>query len=180
MSTLIWSDSLALGLPFMDDTHHEFVDLLATVVNAADADLAPAWQVLIDHTDHHFGQEDHWMQSTRFSSTNCHSMQHSVVLQVMREGAKRGLTGELGAVRQMAHELGLWFPQHAQSMDAALALHLRGVGFDPATGIVHAPQALPLEEIHGCGGASCSDHASEPGSAPGRAETAATADSLVG
>ena len=87
----------------------------------------------------------------------------------MREGAKRGLTGELGVVRQMAHELGLWFPQHAQSLDAALALHLRGVGFDPATGIVHAPQALPLEEIHGCGGASCSDHASEPGSAPDRA-----------
>jgi len=32
MSTLQWSDSLVLGLPFMDDTHQEFVDLLATVV----------------------------------------------------------------------------------------------------------------------------------------------------
>ena len=180
MSTLIWSDSLALGLPFMDDTHHEFVDLLATVVNAADADLAPAWQVLIDHTDHHFGQEDHWMQSTRFSSTNCHSMQHSVVLQVMREGAKRGLTGELGVVRQMAHELGLWFPQHAQSMDAALALHLRGLGFDPVTGIVHAPQALPVHEIQGCGGASCSSHAGELDLTVKTASPSELADSLVG
>jgi hemerythrin-like metal-binding protein len=180
MSTLLWSDSLALGLPFMDDTHHEFVDLLATVVNAADADLLPAWQVLIDHTDHHFGQEDHWMQSTRFSSSNCHSMQHGVILQVMREGAKRGHAGELDVVRQMAHELGLWFPQHAQSMDAALALHLRGVGFDPVTGVVHAPQALPLEEIHGCGGASCSSHASKPGDARDTAQAAETADSLVG
>jgi len=98
----------------------------------------------------------------------------------MREGAKRGLTGELGVVRQMAHELGLWFPQHAQSMDAALALHLRGVGFDPVTGIVHAPQALPLEEIHGCGGASCSSHAGEPGDARDLARAAETADSLVG
>jgi hemerythrin-like metal-binding protein len=177
MSTLLWSDSLALGLPFMDDTHHEFVDLLATVVHANDADLLPAWQVLIDHTDHHFGQEDRWMQSTRFSSSNCHSMQHRVILQVMREGASRGHTGELGVVRQMAHELGLWFPQHAQSMDAALALHLRGVGFDPATGIVHAPQALPQAEIHGCGGSSCSSHDSEPSPA---VRSAQTADSLVG
>jgi hemerythrin-like metal-binding protein len=162
MSNLLWSDSLALGLPFMDDTHHEFVDLLATVVNASDANLLPAWQVLIDHTVDHFGMEDQWMQSTRFSSSNCHSMQHGVILQVMREGATAGQAGNLGVVRQMAHELGIWFPQHAQSMDAALALHLRGVGFDPLTGLVHAPQALPKEEIHGCGGSSCSSHAGEP------------------
>jgi hypothetical protein len=25
------------------------------------------------------------------------------------------------------------------------------VGFDPATGVVHAPDALPGELIHGCG-----------------------------
>ena len=93
------------------------------------------------------------MQSTRFSSSNCHSMQHGVILQVMREGAQRGQTGELGVVRQMAHELGLWFPQHAQSMDAALALHLRRAGYDPNTGVVHAPAALPAEQIQGCGGA---------------------------
>lgn len=174
MSTLLWSDSLALGLPFMDDTHHEFVDLLATVVNATDTDLLPAWQVLIEHTENHFGLEDQWMQSTRFSSSNCHSMQHGVVLQVMREGAVRGHAGELGVVRQMAHELGIWFPQHAQSMDAALALHLRGVGFDPATGIVHAPQALPIDEIHGCGGSSCSSQISEPDQVVETAQTAAT------
>lgn len=162
MSTLQWSDSLALGLPFMDDTHHEFVDLLATVANASDDELLPAWRTLIAHTDDHFEREDQWMQDTRFSSGNCHSTQHKVVLEVMREGDKRGQAGELGVVRQMAHELGIWFPQHAQSMDAALALHLRGVGYDPATGIVHAPRALPDEVIHGCGGASCSSPQSAP------------------
>lgn len=161
MSTLQWSESLALGLPFMDDTHHEFVDLLSAVVNAPDDGLLPAWQTLIAHTDDHFGREDEWMKNTRFSSTNCHSTQHNVILQVMREGDKRGLAGELGVVRQMAHELGIWFPQHAQSMDAALALHLRGVGYDPVTGIVHSPQALPEEVIHGCGGATCSSPAAE-------------------
>lgn len=156
MSTLQWSDALALDLPLMDDTHREFVDLLAIVVNANDADLLPAWKVLIDHTDAHFEREDQWMRSTRFSSSNCHTMQHKVILQVMREGDVRGLAGELDVVRQMARELGIWFPQHAQSMDAALALHLRNVGYDAATGTVHSPQALPVEEIHGCAGESCS------------------------
>ena len=33
--------------------------------------------------------------------------------------------------------------------------------FDPATGVVHAPQALPGELIHGCGGATCSDAGEE-------------------
>ena len=166
MSTLQWSDALALDLPLMDDTHREFVDLLAIVVNATDADLLPAWKVLIDHTDEHFEREDQWMRSTRFSSSNCHTMQHKVILQVMREGDVRGLAGELDVVRQMARELGTWFPQHAQSMDAALALHLRNVGYDAATGLVHAPQALPTEEIHGCAGDNCSTPSDESETTP--------------
>lgn len=157
MPTLVWSDALALDLPLMDDTHQEFVDLLAEVEAAADAQLVDRWQALVDHTVDHFGQEDRWMQDTRFSSSNCHSMQHRVVLQVMQEGATRGRAGDLGLVRQMARELGAWFPQHAQSMDAALALHLRRVGYDPISGRVLSPDALPAAEIHGCGGACSSD-----------------------
>ncbi len=165
MPLLEWSDALALDLPAMDDTHREFVELLARVGTADDATLLAHWQALVDHTDDHFGREDQWMRSTGFSSANCHSMQHQVVLQVMREGATRGLAGDLPLVRQMAHELGLWFPQHAQSMDAALALHLRGIGFDPASGVVHMPQCLPRDVIQGCGGASCSDRHGAPESA---------------
>jgi hemerythrin-like metal-binding protein len=157
MSNLEWSDALALDLPAMDDTHQEFVELLAKVEKAPDAKLLEQWTELIDHTDDHFGREDEWMQNTRFASSNCHSMQHKVVLQVMREGQKHGRDGNLAMVRDMARELALWFPQHAQSMDAALALHLRRIGYDPVTGIVSMPDALPADIIHGCGGASCSD-----------------------
>ena len=83
-------------------------------------------------------------------------MQHNVVMQVLREALKRGQEGDLVLLRDLARELGIWFSQHAQSMDAALALHLRRIGFDPVTGIVHRPDALPESEIHGCGGSSCS------------------------
>jgi hemerythrin-like metal-binding protein len=152
---LEWSDALALNLPEMDDTHHEFVTLLAMVVQSADASLLAAWDALITHTEDHFGREDAWMQDTGFSSSNCHATQHKVILQVMHEGAHHGKTGDLAVIRQMAYELGVWFPQHAQSMDAALALHLRNVGYDANTGLVTMPQALPRETMHGCGGATC-------------------------
>lgn len=157
MAHLEWSDALSLDLPLMDDTHREFVDLLALVQHAVDGQLVAAWQDLITHTDAHFGQEDRWMAATRFASSNCHSTQHKVVLQVMREGAVQALDGDLGAVRALASELALWFPQHAQSMDAALALHLRRAGYDPLTGVVSRPEDLPAGLIEGCGSSACSD-----------------------
>lgn len=156
MNRLEWSDALSLDLPEMDDTHREFVDLLAAVQDVPDAQLTGAWRALIEHTESHFGQEDRWMRETRFASGNCHATQHFVVLKVMREGEDAARAGQPDVIRLMAHELDAWFPQHTQGMDAALALHLRRVGYDLATGIVSLPQALPVEEIRGCAGASCS------------------------
>lgn len=156
MPQLHWSEALELGLDFMDDTHREFVDLLARCEGAGDEALAAAWDELVAHTADHFGREDDWMQATGFAAGNCHSTQHRVVVQVLREGARLAAEGNLAPIRQMVHELAIWFAQHAQTMDAALALHLRGVGYDPASGQVLQPQALPAAVITGCGGSSCS------------------------
>lgn len=159
MALLDWTDALALELPLMDDTHKEFVDLLAAVETASDPELPTRWQALVEHTEAHFGQEDRWMDSTRFAAGNCHATQHRVVLQVLREAgaAVQQDPAQLPILRRLTQELALWFPQHAQSMDAALALHLRRVGYDPVSGVVSAPEALPAEAITGCGSSSCSD-----------------------
>ncbi len=156
MSTLVWSDALSLSMPVMDATHQEFVELLAQVQGSGDASLREHWQALIAHTDAHFAQEDRWMQATGFAPGNCHSTQHEVVLKVMREGAARSDAGDLAPIREITHELALWFPHHAQNMDFGLALHLKNLGYDPATGVVGQPEALPTEAISGCGGA-CGD-----------------------
>ena len=165
-----WSDALALGLPVMDDTHEEFFQMLAALIAALDNQVVDRWSELVIHTQAHFAREDQWMTATGFSSSNCHISQHHAVLEVMLETLGRGRAGETTLVRQVAHELGSWFPQHVQGMDAALALHLRGVGYDAATGIVHIPQAVPAEALHGCGSAACS-----PARASARAVEAAEA-----
>lgn len=156
MPTLNWTDDLALGVPAMDATHQEFVALLAEVEAADNAQLVPRWRTLVEHTQQHFDNEDRYMQATQFAAGNCHATHHQMVLRVLREGLALAEQGDLAPVRQMARELAVWFPQHADTMDAALALHLQRVGFDPGTGHIAHPQALPAEPIHGCGGDSCS------------------------
>ena len=89
-------------------------------------------------------REDRWMHATQFSSQQIHSTQHKVVLQVMREGLVAGESGDLATIRKMASELGQWFANHSQSMDAALALHLRKTGYDPATGVLSMPDDIAL------------------------------------
>lgn len=133
MPALQWSQALVLGLDFMDDIHQEFVELLAACERADDVELAAAWNALIDHTQQHFGQEDRWMETTGFSAITCHTTQHRVVLQVMCEGAAQLASGNAVPVRQMTRELAVWFPMHAQTHDAALALHLRSAQFEPTT-----------------------------------------------
>jgi hypothetical protein len=42
-------------------------------------------------------------------------------------------------------------------MDAGLALHMKSLGYDPVTGELARPEALPEQPIAGCGGA-CGGH----------------------
>jgi len=143
MAALKWSDSLSLDFPLMDGAHREFVALLARVEAADNEHLPMAWRDLVAHAAEHFGREDAWMRMTGFASAECHRVQHHVVLQVMREGLTQAGEGRLLQVREMARQLADWFVRHVQTLDAALALHLRGVGLDPETGDVFAPHSMP-------------------------------------
>ena len=147
---MAWHDKLVLDLAYMDDTHREFVDLLAQVAQASDEALLPLWDTVIAHTQEHFDREDRWMTQTQCGPGSCHSREHHQMMQIMREVAKRGAAGNLAMVRQMNHELGIWFNDHAQGMDAGLAAHLRALGFDPETG-AQLQSAVASEGACGCG-----------------------------
>lgn len=149
MPALPWSDGLKLGLPVMDDTHQEFVDLLARAEAADDAALPGVWRELVEHTVDHFGREDAWMLATGFALANAHTNQHRAVLRVMRKCGQKAAQGDFEPLRKLIPELAVWFPRHAQSVDAALVLHLRGLGYDPETGEVARPEHLPREEVKG-------------------------------
>ena len=134
MSASDRSGALSLDLPFMDQAREAFVARLAIADAADDAQLPAAWREVVACTAENFAREDLWMQSTGFSSRKDHMLQHRVVLEVMREGIVQADEGRLLQVRQMVWQLRDWHSKHVQTMDAALALHLRGVRFDPANG----------------------------------------------
>lgn len=132
MPTLTWTDAFVLDLPAMDDTHREFIALLARVETCDDESLPAAWREMLSHTEHHFAQEETWMRESGFHACQCHEIQHKVVLRVMREGQMLVDRGDAVSVREIIATLVAWFPQHADLMDAALAQHLRQAGYAPA------------------------------------------------
>lgn len=144
MHKLQWSDALSLDMPGMDDGRKTLVHLLGLAHDAHDPFFLQRWRDLVQHTALVFAQEDRWMHATQFSSSRIHCTQHQVVLQVMQEGLRAGESGNLDLIQNMVAELGQWFANHAQSMDAALALHLRRVGYDPQTGVLSMPDDLGL------------------------------------
>ena len=126
------SGALSLGLPFMDRAREEFIGLLTRVDKADNARLPSAWQDLVLCAAENFAREDVWMRASGHASRKDHEIQHRMVLGVMREGALQAGEGRLLQVREMARQLRGWYEKHVQTMDATLALHLRGAGCEPA------------------------------------------------
>jgi len=56
----------------------------------------------------------------------------------------------------LAEALAEWFPQHAASMDAGLAQHLKSVNFDSVTETLADPSVIRNVTMSGCGSVSCS------------------------
>ncbi|TDQ41954.1 hemerythrin domain-containing protein [Tepidicella xavieri] len=154
---LHWSDELHTGDARMDETHEEFVRMLADLrALPAEAQL-PLYRELTAHTEAHFAQEDRWMLATGFTADNCHSLQHKSILDTMRAVETHYLQGDLDIISRMADALAEWFPMHARSMDAGLAQHMRSLGFDTHTETLPDPSRVRPASMSGCGSITCSD-----------------------
>lgn len=151
MSTLHWSEALALQQPLMDATHREFIDLLgeleATAADATQAEMVERLDRFVVHTEAHFDQEDRWMASIGFSAENCHARQHAEVLQLLREVQRRVRDeSQLELVGRVVPALVEWFVPHARNMDGGLAQVMVATGFDPATGTMTNPPQAPGDD----------------------------------
>jgi hemerythrin-like metal-binding protein len=153
MAELNWTDRLSNGLPAMDATHRDFIAAYNALARAPVEDLLPQFDALIEHLVTHFDQENRWMEKVGFPA--CHRAEHDRVLQVAREVRARVAEGDLFLGRRLIEELPLWFENHVDGMDAALAFHLDSIGFDVEAGEISAQDGAcaaggctcaPLEE----------------------------------
>ena len=153
MNTLAWTPELSLNHALLDNTHEEFVDLLNRVGQALDdgADALPPFKALLAHTEEHFAMEARWMQQCGFDDANCHTRQHDMVLNIMREVVR--YAEELNDREPLSiarTELAVWFANHASSMDAGLVHSMTELGFDPVTGQCKVSRAEASPELAPC------------------------------
>lgn len=153
---LPWTQSLHTGDARMDDTHHEFVDMLNTLLATPQDQQLPLYRQFLLHTVEHFAQEERWMLATGFSADNCHAEHHATILETMRAVESHYEAGDTDIISRLAEALAEWFPGHAASMDAGLAIHLKNVGFDSVTETLADPSVIQSVTMSGCGSVSCS------------------------
>ena len=118
---LEWSDELLLGYGPMDSVHQEFVACVANLASANESEMHERMRQLIVHVQHHFDEENLWMNQTNFPAKECHIDEHAAVLKSILEVNAMVTQGDTSAVLRLSKALMDWFPGHADYLDSALA-----------------------------------------------------------
>jgi hemerythrin len=118
---LPWSDSFLVGFAPMDDTHREFVKVVAQLLSCPDSELGSVLEAFRSHATRHFQQENDWMTGSDFPGAQCHIDEHAAVLKSVEEVLELVTKGRHDIGRDLAGELARWFPSHADHLDSALA-----------------------------------------------------------
>lgn len=153
--SLTWGPELATGDARMDATHEAFVELLNELMALPPEAQMPLYLRLIDHTVEHFAQEERWMLATGFAPDNCHALQHASILETLQAVRTHTEQGDQTLIGRLAEALAEWFPQHAATMDAGLALHLQSLGYDTRTETLPDAAQVRPASMSGCGSVSC-------------------------
>ncbi|MDP3539997.1 MAG: hemerythrin family protein [Azonexus sp.] len=119
---MAWDEARhGLGVPEMDITHREFVDLAEALVIASDETFPDLFLSLQEHTRRHFEHEGKLMKQCRFPAIGEHNSEHLRVLGELAHFARNVTAGRLGMARVYVKALPDWFATHLATMDAALA-----------------------------------------------------------
>lgn len=116
-----WSDDYLLGYAAMDQTHREFVTIVAALLDCEDAAVEGLLEEFLRHAEAHFGEEDRWMEQSGFPPRDCHIEEHAAVLASVRQVLEVVRGGDHAEGRRLAAALADWFPGHAFHLDSALA-----------------------------------------------------------
>jgi hemerythrin-like metal-binding protein len=124
---LNWQPELhAVGVAEMDGTHEAFVQELAALTTASDAEFPRLFHALALHTRAHFENEGRLMRTCRFPAIGEHESDHQRVLGELAQIGRGVAAGRLGLARAyVAIGMPDWFHKHLITMDSALAARLK-------------------------------------------------------
>ncbi|MEJ2693683.1 MAG: hemerythrin domain-containing protein [Candidatus Thiodiazotropha sp.] len=115
-----------LHVTAMDETHREFVNLVNRMEATNKSEFASLFERLLKHTQAHFDAEQRMMEDSKFPATGEHRDDHLRVLGELSRFSQRVASGSTMLARAyVCEQLPGWFELHAQTMDSALAAHLK-------------------------------------------------------
>ncbi len=129
-----WQEnSLSVGIPQMDETHREFIDLINRLGQASDEQFSKLFEQLLEHTHQHFKNEDIAMEKSGFPPISIHRNEHFRIIDKLKQLNENIKAGDIDIARTfVCRYLPEWFPLHAATMDRALACHLKAAGMADA------------------------------------------------
>jgi len=114
-----------VGYVPMDDLHDEFCTLMQALADTRDGDYGSRLLDIHTHLLRHCADEERWMRESAFPDYEGHRREHDTLLEVVSEVRRRCDAGDVEIVARLADELPAWFEVHGNTMDAALAFHLK-------------------------------------------------------
>lgn len=120
---------LSIGYQPIDRDHAEFINLLAQLDSARNADFPVLFQALYIHTVEHFERENQLMQQSAFPAFSEHNGEHQRVLSEFKQFQSSVDKGMIAFGRSFIKQrLPTWFVLHVSTMDNALAAHIKSTG----------------------------------------------------
>jgi hemerythrin len=121
-----WDDARhTLGVEEIDVAHRDFIEQVAALIAASDADFPPLFQTLVTHLRDHFIAEGKLMREFKYQGLGMHEGEHHRVLGELQQLNRSLKRGRLPLVRGYVREgLPEWFDTHLVMMDGALVAFL--------------------------------------------------------
>lgn len=115
----------SLGLEEIDIAHRHFIEQVAALIAASDADFPVLFQSLVAHLREHFIAEGKLMREAKYQGLGIHEGEHHRVLGELQQLNRSLKRGRLPLVRAYVREgLPEWFDTHLTMMDGALVAFL--------------------------------------------------------
>ena len=127
MALIEWEEGRHLvGVDEMDSVHQEFTLIVNRLGETQDPAIFKSLFIqLLEHTQAHFALEEQFMEDTGFRGHKDHRAEHERVLKQMHYINEKVQAGKLDFGRAFVEDLPRWFDLHADTMDTALASHLK-------------------------------------------------------
>ncbi|MES9965663.1 MAG: hemerythrin family protein [Sedimenticola sp.] len=115
-----------LDVKLMDETHLEFIELVNKLGSVHRDEFRILFKDLVEHTKAHFNTENELMHESGFPAIREHIGEHERILGDLNRMEMRVYLGNTLIPRAyVKNSLPSWFELHAQTMDSALAAHLK-------------------------------------------------------